>query len=92
MSNFREVFIEVQAVVNAQGEDREELMEACATTEESHPRLWRLLEHAVAHRYERATHHKIPARDFDWQTIKQWIIDNWPQIVRVLITIIIMFI
>jgi len=92
MSNFRDVFCQVHRIMaTSEGQiERCSLDTACATTENDHPRLWAALENHVAHRYERATGEKLPAA-IDWEGIKQWLIDHWPQIVSMLISIIMLF-
>lgn len=90
-SNFRDIFIEVQAEVENTPEHREMLAQACATTPADHPRLWRALEHLIAHKAERALGITIPSW-FDWAKIKEWLKNNWPQLVGLAITIIMLFI
>ena len=92
--NFRQTYIEAHQAHHSDGgipiRQQKALDACCKIDEASHPHLWGMLEHAVAHRYEKATGQKIDS-SFDWSTIKQWLIDHWPQIVSMLCSIISLF-
>ena len=92
MSNFRNVFSEVYvATRNSTEESRRTVIDqGVAMDETKHPLLWRTLERRIGSRYTRMTGTKIAA-SFDWTTIKQWLIDHWPQIVSMICSIIVIF-
>lgn len=90
MSNFRETFIAARARAVTPAEKEAMLDRACVTTPESHPRLWKVLEMMVAHRYERETGTEMGI-GFDWSTIQQWLVANWPTILRFALSIFLMF-
>ena len=92
MSNFRDVFVAVNEECRAQNNETQQYMltKCCATTEAERPRLWHVLEHCVAHRYELISGNILP-EVIDWNGIKDWLIANWPKIVSMLISVIMLF-
>ena len=59
-------------------------------TAQDNPLLWRVLRRRAARMYRRDTGATV-TRGFDWDTIKDWLRDNWPAIMKGFLTIIMMF-
>lgn len=83
---FREVFLDVYK----DQEPAEALSCLARTTEADHPRVWKALEHAVLHRYERKTrcHLSKPVTDLEWEGVREWLKANWGPLVQCFCSII----
>ena len=53
----------------------------------AHPLLWAAAEGITVHRYQRQTGKTIGGPGFDWSTVLQWLIDNLPTIISLLLMI-----
>ena len=53
-----------------------------------HPRLWRVLEHAVAHKYETETGNRVG----DWTSVIAWLVKNGPAILKIVMLLLPLFI
>jgi hypothetical protein len=92
-STFRPVFVQAhhEAKITGTALQEEMLTRAEGTTETDHPRLWRVLEHAVAHKYELVTGNSIPVYGFDWSTLLQWIETNWSSLLPIITSLVAIF-
>ena len=57
---------------------------------ERRPFLGRVVENAILHSYERAQGKKIVGAP-DWNAILQWLIDNGPTILKIIMSILVLF-
>ena len=91
--NFRAVFCGVARMERSHESPiaRAAIAQACATDTLSHPLMWRVLEDRIGHRYHRLSHQPQPTEGFDWHAIWQWLVDHWPEIVGLILSIIMLF-
>ena len=71
-------------------EDQQKKMSATiADQPNKHPVMWGILQHHCLHEYFKAN----PAVSaIDWQSIRDWLKTNWPQIISAICSIIMLFI
>lgn len=52
-----------------------------------HPLAWKSLHAAMSHRYERQTGEKAPAMGADWSGLLDWLLENLPKILALIMAI-----
>lgn len=92
---FREIFLDVYEERQRAGQvdvgsDAEVVSFLRANDETRHPRLWKMLEHSCVRRYERKTGKRIGSTA-TWDDFRTWLKDNWPDIIRVLCSVLMLF-
>jgi len=71
------------------GTEARQLCQRLADIAVSHPRISRVVRHVIEARYEAAT--GIDPGSVDWQTVIQWFVENMPQILKIILSLLALF-